>query len=98
MEGGVNGLTTLSVKLTFYMPNTHSLKEKRMIARSLIDKTRRKFSVSVAEVDTQDVHKTLSIGVAVVSGTFSHADTMLDDVIRYMQDNTDAELQSIEKH
>jgi len=51
----------------------------------------------VAEVDTQDLHQTLTLGIATVSGKFSHAEKMLDDIIRYMERNTDAELISVEK-
>ena len=66
-----------------------------MVARGLMDKTRHKYNVSVAEVDTQESHQALTIGIAVVSGEFSHARNMLDDIIRYMERNTDAELTSV---
>jgi len=90
-------LTTLSAKLTFYIPHAGSLKDKRTIARGLIDKTKHKFNVAVAEVDTQDAHQTLTLGVAVVSGEFSHAGNMLEGIIRYMEGITDAELISVEE-
>ena len=89
-------MTTLSAKLIFYIPHAHSLKDKRMVARSIIDKARHKFNASVAEVGTQDEHQTLTIGIAVVSGEFSHARDMLDEIIRFMEENTDAELVSSE--
>ena len=63
---------TLSVKLTFYIPHATSLKDKRQVCRSLVDKTRQRFNASVAEVDTQDSHKTLTVGIAVVSGENTH--------------------------
>ena len=88
-------MTTLSATLTFHIPHAHSLKEKRMVARGLIDKTRHKYNASVAEVDTQEAHQTLTLGVAVVSGEYSHARDMLDDIIRYMERNADADLVSI---
>jgi uncharacterized protein YlxP (DUF503 family) len=62
-----------SAKLTFYIPYAGSLKDKRQICRSIVDKTRKRFNVSVAEVDTQDLHRTLTIGVVVISGDSSHA-------------------------
>ena len=87
----------LSAKLTFYIPHAASLKDKRQICRSLIDKIRQRFNVSVAEVDTQDIHQTLTIGVAVVSGEMAHAQRSLDEVIRFMDEHTDAELMKIEE-
>ena len=89
-------MTTLSARLTFLIPHAGSLKDKRMVARSLIDKARHRFNVSVAEVDTQDIHRTLTLGVAVVSGQHAHARNMLDEIIRYMEEHADAELVSVE--
>lgn len=88
-------MITLSAKLTFHIPCAHSLKDKRMVVRGVVDKTRHKYNVSVAEVDTQDVLHTLTLGVAVVSGQYSHARNMLDDIIRYMERAADAELISV---
>ena len=88
-------MITLSAKLTFHIPYARSLKDKRMVVRGVIDKTRHKYNVSVAEVDTQDVLQTLTLGVAVVSGEYSHARNMLDDITRFMEKVADAELVSI---
>ena len=89
-------MTTISAKITFHIPHAHSLKDKRMAARSIIDKTRHKYNAGVAEVDTQDIQKTLTVGVAVVSGKHSHAKSMLDEIIRFMEENADAELVLVE--
>jgi len=84
-----------SAKLTFYIPHANSLKDKRQIRRSLIEKTK-KFNVSISEVDTQDVHRTLTIGIAVVSGEIAHAQQSLDEIVRYMEAHADAELTAVE--
>jgi len=86
----------LSAKLTFYIPHAGSLKDKRQVCRSIIDNTRQKFNVSVAEVDTQDLHQTLTIGISVVSGDIAYAQRSLDEIIRYTEDNTDEELVEVE--
>jgi len=86
----------VSAKLTFYIPYSASLKDKRQICRSLTDKTRQKFNVSIAEVDTQDLLQRLTIGIAVVSGNFSHAKQSVDEIIRFMDDYSDAELTETE--
>jgi len=90
-------MIVLSAKLTFYIPHAESLKDKRMIARRLIDKTSHKYNAAIAEVDTQEAHQTLTIGIAVVSGEFTHAENMLDDIIRFIERNADAELISVDK-
>jgi len=87
-----------SAKLTFHIPHAASLKDKRQARRSLIDKTRQRFNVSVAEVDTQDMHQTLTIGVAVVSGEVAHARRSVDETVRFMEEHADAELIGVEHY
>ena len=88
---------TLSAKLTFHIPHATSLKDKRQVCRSLVDKTRQRFNASVAEVNTQDIHQTLTIGIAVVSGENTHAQQSLDEIIRFMEGHADAELTGVER-
>ncbi|MDR2546340.1 MAG: DUF503 domain-containing protein [Lachnospiraceae bacterium] len=85
-----------SAELVFYIPRSFSLKDKRRISRSLIEKTHQRFNVAIAEVGTQDIHQTLTLGIAVISGEASHTRNMLDETIRYMEENTDAELTKVE--
>ena len=86
-----------SAKLIFYIQQAASLKDKRQVCRSLVDKTRQKFNVSVAEVDTQDVHQTLTIGIVVVSGEAAHAQRSLDEIIRFVEEHADADLTEVER-
>jgi len=89
---------TISAKLIFHIPYAASLKEKRKVCRSLIDKTRHRFNVSVSEVDTQDIYQTLTIGIALVSGDVSHVEQSLDKVINFMDEQADAELVDVEEY
>ena len=82
----------VSAKLTFYIPQALSLKDKRQVSRSLIDKARQKFNASVAEVAAQELCQTLTVGVAVVSGDAAHAQDSMDSIIRFMDKNAEAEL------
>jgi len=84
-----------SAKLTFNISYAESLKDKRQVARSITDKIRQRFNISVAEVDTQDIHQTLTIGVAVISGDAGHARQSLDAAIRFIEEYTDAELREV---
>ena len=89
-------MITVSAKLTFYIAHATSLKDKRQVCRSVIDKARQRFNASIAEVDTQDLHQTLTIGIAVVSGETAHAQRSLDEIIRFMENNSDAELTDVD--
>jgi len=84
-----------TVKL--YAPWVHSLKEKRMVVKSLIAKTRNKFNISIAEVDEQDTHQTIILGFACVAGNASHADSVIESVLGFIEMNTDAEIIEIRR-
>ena len=86
----------LCAELNFYIPQATSLKDKRQVRRSLIEKARNKFNVSIAEVGNQDILQTLTIGIAVVSGDATHCQNSIDEIIRYMENNADAELTGVE--
>ena len=91
-------MITTSAKLTFYISHAASLKDKRQVCRSLVDKARQRFNASISEVATQEAHQTLTIGVAVVSGDAAHAQRSLDEVIRFMEEHPDAELTGVEEY
>lgn len=74
-----------------------SLKEKRMIVKSIIDKTRHKFNVSIAEVDNQDFHKSIVIGFCCATNEVRHAEKIIDNVINYIESNTDAIITHIDR-
>ena len=90
-------MVVLSAEVRFHIPDARSLKDKRQVCRSLIDGARHKFNAAIAEVDTQDLLQTLTIGVAVVSGKGYHAREMLDAVTGYLEQNAEAELVSVER-
>ena len=75
----------------------HSLKEKRMVLKSIIDKVKHKFNVSIAEVDKQDVHKTIVIGFVCATNEKRQADKVIDKVINFIEENTEAIIYSIER-
>jgi uncharacterized protein len=73
-------MVVASLTLELQVPGSQSLKDKRQAIRSLRDKIRTKFNVSVAEVDNQDLWQRATIGVAVVSGDGKLAHEILDKV------------------
>ena len=81
--------------LTFrlHAPWVHSLKEKRMIVKSLIAKLQNKFHVSAAEVDEQDTHQIIVIGIASIVPHNAAADSLMEKKISmFVEENTEAEI------
>ena len=55
-----------AITFRLYAPWVHSLKEKRMIVKSLIAKLQNKYHVSAAEIHEQDTHQIIVIGIAAI--------------------------------
>ena len=75
-----------------YAPWVHSLKEKRMIVKSIIARLQNKFHVSAAEIDEQDVHQIIVIGVAAVVPHNAMADSLMEKISLFVEENTEAEI------
>ena len=58
-----------------------SLKDKRQIVRSLLERLRNTFQVAAAEVDDQELWGNATIGVACVSASKAHAESVLQKVL-----------------
>ena len=73
-------------------PWVHSLKEKRMIVKSLVAKLRNRYNVSAAEIDEQDTHQIIVIGVAAIVPHNAFADSLMEDISQFVDENTEAEI------
>ena len=72
------GLLTLEI----YIPEAHSLKDKRQVLRSLKDRLRASFNVSVAELDPSNLWNQATIGVVAVSHSRDYVDGLMKNVER----------------
>ena len=70
----------------------HSLKEKRMIVKSLISKLQNRYHVSAAEIDEQDIHQIIVIGVAAIVPHNAMADSLMDEISQFIEEGTEAEV------
>ena len=75
-----------------YAPWVHSLKEKRMIVKSIIARLQNRFHVSAAEIEEQDTHQIIVIGVAAIVPHNAMADSLMDEITDFVEQSTDAEL------
>lgn len=86
-----------SCQVTCYLPGVTSLKEKRAVVKSLIHRTHNRYPVTIAEVDDQDHHQRAGIGLAVVANERRHAERVVDQAIRYIEQNFPLEITNVER-
>jgi uncharacterized protein YlxP (DUF503 family) len=79
--------------LELYIGEANSLKDKRRVLKSLIEKTKARFNVSIAEVEQQELWQRATVAFVCVSNERAHADQMISAVIRFME-RMDAQITS----
>ncbi len=79
-----------------YAPWVHSLKEKRMIMKSIISRLQNIFHVS-AEIEEQDTHQIIVIGVASIIPNNAVADSMMDEISKFIEGNCEAQIMDEER-
>lgn len=73
------------LKIELYMNGDRSLKEKRQVLTSLIQRIKSKFSnVSISELDSHDLWQRATIGVSFVSNETPFVNSTLDQVLRFI--------------
>jgi uncharacterized protein YlxP (DUF503 family) len=70
------GVLTIELRLD----DSHSLKDKRHVVKSLKDRLRHKFNVSVAEIDFQDLWQRALVAAVTVSSDHANAEAVLQSV------------------
>ena len=63
-----------------------SLKEKRRVIKSILDRVKNKFNVSIAEVDNNNLWNLATIGVVCISNEGKHSHQVLSKVTTFIQD------------
>ena len=81
-----------AVTFRLYAPWVHSLKEKRMVVKSLVAQLRNRFHVSAAETDEQDTHQIIVIGAAAIVPHQAMADRLMDEISAFVETGTEAEI------
>ena len=87
----------LCMKVKLRASWVHSLKEKRMVVKSIVQRLKNKFNISVSEVERQDIHKTIVIVIVGICSNSAQCDSTMESIISFIEDNTDAEMIDIEK-
>ncbi|GAB4335865.1 MAG: DUF503 domain-containing protein [Calditrichia bacterium] len=73
--------------LDLYLPGAGSLKEKRMVLKSLKDKIRQKYNVSIAEVGFQEKWQRAQLGIVQVGSDYGYVEQNIDKIFRFIESN-----------
>ena len=77
----LSGICTINL----YFPNSHSLKDKRNIIKSIKSRIRNNFNVSVSEINNNDLWKNTTLGIACIGNEKRYLDNVLNEIIKFIE-------------
>ena len=73
-----------ALRIEFILSDNRSLKGKRKVVRSMIDKVKSRFNVAIAEVGTNDKWQKIELGITAVGNDRRHIDSSLNRVLNFL--------------
>ncbi|SHM71280.1 hypothetical protein SAMN05660826_01738 [Caldanaerovirga acetigignens] len=89
----VVGIMTVEI----FLGDAFSLKEKRQVVKSVIERLKTRFNVSVAEVGKQNDLQWAVIGMACVSNSTEHVESQMDHILNFMNGDGRFSVEEIER-
>jgi uncharacterized protein YlxP (DUF503 family) len=86
------------IQIIFEIPDIDNIKEKRRVIKSVMEKMRRRFHMSAAEIDLQDSLTFAQIGGALVSNSRVHGETVLRKAFDMIEKETPVRIQDMSIH
>jgi uncharacterized protein len=74
-------------QITLHIATSASLKDKRQVVRSVLQRVRNQFEVAAAEVATQESWQLATLGLSYVSGSAQHAEEVIQNAARYIEES-----------
>jgi len=84
----VVGLCTLEL----YIGEADSLKDKRRVLKSILDRVRGRFNVSIAEIGQQDLWQRATIAFACISNDSGHTNQVINNVVKFIEKQNQAQV------
>ena len=78
--------------VTLFIPSAQSLKSKRMVLKSLKDRIRSQFNVSISELDSQDKWQLAVCGMVQIGNDKRYLNSCLENILKFMEHFHDFEI------
>ena len=85
-----------AARIALYLAESHSLKTKRGLLRSLTARVRQRFNVAIAQLDNGDRWQMAALGVCSVSNNAGHARETLDRVLDFIEAEVQGEAEIVD--
>ena len=88
-------VSNMLISLTIY--SAFNLKEKRMVIKSLIERIKSRFNVSICEAGDNDKWQVCDLGISFVSNESKHNEKIIEKIINFIDNDGRVEITNIEK-
>jgi uncharacterized protein YlxP (DUF503 family) len=85
-----------SCRLELYFPGSNSLKDKRHILKSVIQRTKAAFNVAIAEVDRHDSWRLAALGIVTVSNEEAFSRQVIQGALELIEKNPELETLAVQ--
>jgi uncharacterized protein len=72
-------------RVEVFMPENHSLKDRRQATKKIVEKTKGRFSISIAEIESSNLWQRATIGFAVVGTRADHVHGVIETIHNYIE-------------
>lgn len=77
-----------TAQITVHIPDAQSLKDRRRVVKSIVQRVRNRFDVAIADVDEQPQWQVATLGIVAVANSSRHVEAVVQQVIRFIEQNT----------
>lgn len=74
--------------MELHIPTANSLKAKRQVIKSLVQRLRNRFNVSVSEIGCQDLWQRAELGMAVICHNGAGADSIMEKIFAFVDEES----------
>ena len=86
------------IQIIFEIPGVANIKEKRRVIKSVLEKMRKRYHLSAAEVDLNDSLSYAQIGGAIVSNSKTFGEAVLQKAFDMIEKETHVRIQDMKIH
>ena len=86
------------IQIIFEIPDIANIKEKRRVIKSVLEKMKKRYHLSAAEVDLNDSLSFAQIGGALVSNSKTFGESVLQKAFDMIEKETNVRIQDIKIH
>ena len=74
-----------TLKIELHLHDNHSLKGKRKVVRSMVDKMKHRFNAAIAEVGSNDNWQRIELGITTVGNDRRHIESSLGNILAFLE-------------